>query len=519
MQLRALSETELGHIHEATLKVLAETGVGFKDSPQAQEILGTAGCRVENERVYFPLEVITEGLARIPDRNSLDYYNHYLGFTGPVSLKQGDVSFGLIGNAFTIHDYETGDARSCLESDVNDKLLVLDSLTNFDYDCCNLFTAHDRGVGDRVARPYDTSDAAPNFLRQWVCGRAVSGRKTMPFGAINTTQEERRLTTLGRAILEGIESTEALLKRQLRFVWCNPLSPLRIKGSEADAIIAAARSGHGMNMISPEVMWGATGPVTLAGSLVQHNAEVLAGVLLSQFASPGSACIYGCVSAPMDLRNAEISHGNFETALFNAAVVQMADGYGLPTRISPGNTSDNKPSARALAETAVGLHMGAAAGGNIITTGLLDSTLMISYEHLVMVDELINQIRSITKPIATDADSLATEVIDRVCNGDGNFLMDNHTLENMSRDIYYSAFTGRTEDSFTDVYARAHETVKDILSRRDTTDHVPQEILDRLRAVEARLAEDDTTWREGEGEWWRTYVSDLSGKGKATCSR
>jgi len=510
MQLRALSETELGRIHEATLKVLAKTGVGFKDSPQAQEILKTAGCRVEDERVYFPHKVIAQGLARIPDRNSLDYYNHYLAFTGPISLKQGDVSFGLIGNAFTIHDYETGEARNCLESDVNDKLLMLDALPNFDYDCCNLVTAHDRGIGDRVARPYDTSDAALNFLRQWVCGRAAPGRKTMPFGAINTTQEERRLTTLGRAILEGAQSTEELLKRQLSFVWCNPLSPLRIKGSEANAIIAAARSGHGMSMISPEVMWGATGPVTLAGALVQHNAEVLAGVLLSQFASPGSACIYGCVSAPMDLRNAEISHGNFETDLFNAAVVQIADSYGLPSRISPGNTSQIRPSPRAYAETAVGLYLGSAAGGNIITTGLLDSTVRISYEHLVVVNELVNQIRNVTKPIATDADSLATEVIDRVCNGYGNFLMDNHTLENMSRDVRYSAFTGRTEDSFTDVYARAHETVKEILSRRRTTDHVPPDILDRLRAVEARLAEDDTTWREGEGDWWRTYVGDIA---------
>jgi len=111
MQLRVLSETELGRIHEATLKVLAKTGVGFKDSPQAQEIIKTAGCRAENERVYLPHDVIAQGLAHIPDRNSLDYYNHYLAFTGPITLKQGDVSFGLIGNAFTIHTSMVASAR------------------------------------------------------------------------------------------------------------------------------------------------------------------------------------------------------------------------------------------------------------------------------------------------------------------------------------------------------------------------------------------------------------------------
>lgn len=509
MQLQVLPEEDLNRIREATLTVLQKSGIGFGGSAEAYEICATNGCRTANGRVYFPPEAVEEGLARIPDRNGLDYYNRFLGFTGPVSLKQGDVSFGLIGNAFTIHDHESGKARSCLESDVNDKLLVLDSLPNFDYDCCNLFTAASRGIGKAVPRPYDNAEAGPRFLRQWVCGRALPGRKTMPFGCINTTSEEQRLTVLGRAILEGTKNTIALLQRQLRFVWCNPLSPLQIKGSEANAIIEAARSGIGMNMISPEVMWGATGPVTMAGALVQHNAEVLAGALLSQFASPGSACIYGCVSAPMDMHTTDTSHGAFETGLFDAAVVQLADSYGLPSRISPGNTSQVRPGPRALTETTMGLHLGAAAGGNIITTGLLDSTIRISYEHLVVVDETINQIRNITKPVATDADSLALEVIERVCDSDGNYLMDNHTLENMKRDVYYSDFCGRTEDSFTNVYDRAHQKVKEVLARRDTDAHVDTDILTKLEAVEARLKADDTTWRTGEGNWWTTYLEDI----------
>jgi trimethylamine--corrinoid protein Co-methyltransferase len=509
MQAKVLSDQEFERIKEATLTVLEKTGVEFKDSPEAQKIFSANGCRIVGDRVHFPPNVVKEGLSMVPNRETIDYYNHWLAFTGPVSLKKGDVSFGLIGNAFTIHDYEAGESRNCLETDINDKLLVLDSLPNFDYDCCNLFTASSRGIGDPVPRPYDNGEAGPAFLRQWVCGRAVPGRKTLPFGAINTTQEERRLTTLGRAILEGVESTEVFLNRKLDFVWCNPLSPLKIKGSEADGIIRVARSGHGVSMISPEVMWGATGPVTLAGSLVVHNAEVLAGVLLSQFANPGSVCIYGCVSAPMDMHTTDTSHGAFETALFDAAVVQLADSYGLPSRISPGNTSQVRPSPRAYAETAMGLYLGAAAGGNIITTGLLDSTIRISYEHLVVVDELINQVRNITKPVATDADSLALEVIDRVCNGEGNFLSDEHTLENMKRDVYYSAFTGRTEDSFMDVYDRAHQKVKEILSRLDTDEHVDKEILSRLEAVEARLKEDDNTWRTGKDDWWTTYLENL----------
>lgn len=254
---------------------------------------------------------------------------------------------------------------------------------------------------------------------------------------------------------------------------------------------------------------GGTGPVTMGGALVQHNAEVLAGLVLAQLSRAGSPFIYGCVSAPMDLRNAEISQGSFETGMFNAAVVQLADRYGLPSRISPGNTSDRKPSARALVETAVGLILGTAAGGNIITTGLLDSTLMISYEHLFAVDELINQIRSVAGGIATDADSLALEVIAQYGHPGGNYLAAEHTLKYMKRDIYYSEFSGRIEASYEDIYAKAHRRVTDILARRHTDIHVTKDILTRLEAVQARLYEDDATWRTDAGDWWTFYMQDL----------
>jgi trimethylamine:corrinoid methyltransferase-like protein len=225
-------------------------------------------------------------------------------------------------------------------------------------------------------------------------------------------------------------------------------------------------------------------------------------------ASPGSPFVYGCVSAPMDLRNAEISHGNYETALFSAALVQIADSYGLPTRISPGNFSDNKPSARALSGTAIGLYMGAAAGGSIITTSLLDSTLTISYEHMVLVDEMINQLRSITGGIATDADSLALDAIGQCGHPGGDYLAADHTMKFMKRDVYYSEFVGRTPDSYEDAYDKAHRRVKEILARRDTDEHVDKDILARLEAVEARVKADDTTWRTGEGDWWRAYLGD-----------
>lgn len=510
MQLRVLSEDDCSRIHEATLRVLEKTGVWFQNSPEAHEIFDGAGCTVESGgRVLFPPKVVTEALARVPDRNGLLADFRYLALAQPLGLGQGEVHFGLIGNAFYIHDHEAHASRNCLETDIPDKLLVLDMLPNFEYDCCNLFTASERGLGKSVRPSYGALDDCVAFLRRYVYGRAVPGRKQLPINTLNCCSEESRLTILGHAILEGPAATDTLRTTGFGFPWVNPQSPLQYKPDDARAIIAAARSGRDWNMISPEVMMGGTGPVTMAGALVQHNAEVLAGLVLAQLARAGSPFIYGCVTAPMDLRNAEISQGGFETALFNAAVVQIADRYGLPTRISPGNTSDRTPGPRALTETAVGLYIGAAAGGNIITTGLLDSTLMISYEHLVMVNELINQIRSITRGVATDAESLALDAIGECGHPGGNYLACEHTARFLRRDIYYSEFCGRVTESYEDCYEKAHRRVKEIMERRDTNAHVEKDVLARVAAVEARLREDNKTWRQGQEHWWAFYVQDL----------
>jgi trimethylamine--corrinoid protein Co-methyltransferase len=265
--------------------------------------------------------------------------------------------------------------------------------------------------------------------------------------------------------------------------------------------------------------------VTVAGSVVQANAELLAGMVLTQLAQAGTPVIYGCVGAPADLRSAQINHGNLETGLLNVATVQMADHYGLPSRISPPNTSDRKPGVRAAVEQVMGLHLGIAAGGNLITTGLLDSTLMISYEHLVLVDELIGQIKSITRGIdTTDEISMAVDEIKEHGHPSPGFLSSDHTLKNMKRDIYYSDYTGRTEKSYEEWYDKAHRQVKRVLDRKPAEWLIDPTIEKRLAAVEARLSEDNLSWRKGldagtrwnranwqtgDDAWWRFYVQDL----------
>ena len=295
-------------------------------------------------------------------------------------------------------------------------------------------------------------------------------------------------------------------------IWCNPISPLQYHPEQVEEIIQGLKT-HGSNcyvMFSPEVMLGGTGPVTMAGALVQHNAEVMSGVILTQLIAPGTRAIYGSVSGVMDLRTADISLGSLESTTFNGCVVQLADFYGLPSRIQFGNTSARRPGIRAAVETAWGLHMGIMAGANLVNAGLLDSTLMLSLEHLVLVDELTSQIRSAKAATVVDTERLALDVVRQEGRPSTNYLGHDHTVDHMKEAMYYSDFTGRTPKSYEDWYELAHEKVQAILRRGRENAAADPAIAERAKAVAARLSEDDHTWREGQDGWWREYVQDLT---------
>lgn len=519
MNLRILSDEQLHTIHQASLKILSEVGVQFRGCPEALTVLESGGCRIDEERAYFSKEIIEECIGRIPPREDATFFVPTFGMNEALSLKKGESHFGLIGNAYYFFDFETAAYRDCREEDKENKALILEHLDNFEFDFCLLYYHSERSGSDSRAAGNTVGNnpkSCVEFLTRWVSDRAAGEGRRFPIAHPRYSAEEIRLATLGNMVLDGNSKRmeDLMEKSDLSFVWCNPISPLQYHPDEAARIVETARSNRRYRtiIISPEVMMGATGPVTLAGTLVQLNAEVLAGTILAQLANPGTQVIYGCVSAPMDLRNAEISQGNFETAMLNAAAVQLADRYGLPSRIAPGNTSDRKPGLRAAVENAVGLVMGAAAGGNLITTGLLDSTLMISYEHLALVDELISQVKNVTRDISTDADSLALEVIQRAGHPSPDFLLDEHTLRHMTRDVYYSDFTGRVKSSYEEWSGKAHDRVKDILGRRAPGPdgaRVSAGVAKRLDAVLRVLDENTALLKKEDPDWWQVFTRDF----------
>ena len=102
-----------------------------------------------------------------------------------------------------------------------------------------------------------------------------------------------------------------------------------------EIVMETARAGLTVNVLSM-AMSGGSSPVTLAGTLVDHNAEVLGGLVLSQCTQKGAKFVYGSSTTAMDLRLASASVGSPECALINAGVAQMATYYLLPSWVAGG---------------------------------------------------------------------------------------------------------------------------------------------------------------------------------------
>jgi len=525
MQWRILSEQDIRAVDEATLDILEEAGVWIGDCPPAVEVFRQVGCTLDGERVRIPRPLVRDSLAALPDRNDLKLCTVMLGFAEPVGLKRAEVHFGLIGNPYYLYDFEKG-RRDLVDTDQHDKDLLLDHLPNFEFDACGIIPASQRQRGPATFR-YDTPEDCIRFLQSRIHRRRAAAGRKLPLGVAiphkdisnprvmghrNSTAPLARLETLGHMIIHGPHQTEALLSQDTPLVWCNPISPLKLHPEQLLEIMQAVEE-HGQRcfvMISPEVLGGASAPVTLAGALAQHNAEVLAGLVFAQLCRPGTPVIYGCVSGVFDMRTAEPSLGSLESVALNLAAAQMADHYGLPSRIQAGNTSAPKPGVRAAVETALGTQMALAAGANLVTTGLLDCTLMLSYEHLVLQDELIGQLRGAVEGVSADKDHLAKDVIVQEALGSAGYLAHDHTLRHMKEAVYYSDFTGRTAKSYEDWYDLAHEKVRQIFARRDHGEgDLDQAVADRAAAVAARLKQDNTTWRVEKHEWWKSYVREL----------
>jgi trimethylamine--corrinoid protein Co-methyltransferase len=282
--------------------------------------------------------------------------------------------------------------------------------------------------------------------------------------------------------LEGIEqvirmaeiiagSHRRLQERPMISMITCSISPFKIDSLYGDMLVAIAKAG--IPVVCPaEPLCGATSPVTLAGTLVVQVVDSLAGVIISQLANPGTPVIYGSVASSTDLRDMKYITGSVEMGLLNAAGAQMAQFYKLPFYATGGMSDSNTIDAQGGYESSITALLCALAGANFIhdAAGLMEFALTMSYEKLIIDNEILGMVMRAVKGIEVNDETLAFDVIKEAGPG-GHFVSSRHTRTHMRREHYKPTLSNREfretweEHGSKDIFQRAREWVEEILDK------------------------------------------------------
>jgi len=177
--------------------------------------------------------------------------------------------------------------------------------------------------------------------------------------------------------------------------------------------------------------------VTLVGSLVQHAAETLSGVVISQAASPGAPILWGGSPAIFDLRYETTPMGAIETMMIDCAFSEIGHHLGLPTQAYISLSDAKQLDAQAGLETGIGATLAALSGINSISgPGMLDFESCQSLEKLVVDNEICGMTARLLRGIEPKDDFPARPIFEELLR-DGHLLIAKHTRRHVRSEIRF----------------------------------------------------------------------------------
>ncbi|UCD80315.1 MAG: trimethylamine methyltransferase family protein, partial [Desulfobacterales bacterium] len=222
------------------------------------------------------------------------------------------------------------------------------------------------------------------------------------------------------------------------------LSPLSYDDRMLSAMMTYARAGM-PQLISSLCIAGATSPVTMEGTLVVQNAEILAGIILTQLVREGTPVVFAGQSSSAAMRYGTLSIGAPEMAINTAATAQMARFYGLPSRSGGALTDSKICDGQSGSESMMNQLMATLSGINFVlhSAGILETYLVASYEKFILDDEICGMCKRIRHGEHITDERLAVDLICRVGPG-GEYLTQNHTFRNFRSELYQPAIEERS---------------------------------------------------------------------------
>ncbi len=454
--LTVLSEEAKKAIHDAALKILKEIGMKILH-PGALETLRSGGCQVENENIVkIPTELVLQSVDSAP--NNIEIYdrlgNHVMDLGGRRAY------FGTGSDLIYAHEADTGKRHQCVLEDIGIAAAVCDAMPNIDF---IMSFAHPHEVNPERSYVLSFQAMASNCIKPIV--NTAAGRNDLS-----------RMWEIS-CVLRGGE--EALRQKPYFIHYAEPISPLKFPFDSLDKALFCAEKGIPL-IYSPAPIAGSTAPMSIAGHVAQGLAECFCGLVLHQLTAKGGPFLMGMGPAVLDMATSQCSYNAPEYLMAYQAMIEMSLYYDLPNWGYAGTSDSQIPDEQATFEAGLEVYIATMAGSNLNhDVGYLDFGRTGSLEMIVVLDEIIDQVRRMNQGIPVNEDFLAVDVI-RDVGPDGNFLTHPHTLKHMRATqwrpklISRAGFEKWQADGETTLMDRARERLAQIRAEHQPTPIEPE---------------------------------------------
>ena len=464
--LKLLNQDRIEQLHKAATTILAETGLNVHHLEMRRK-LADAGARLGKEaRVRIPARMVEQALSTA--KREVVVYNRLGEPVMPLGPHQ--IYFGTGSDLVYTRDAETTERRKSVLEDVACSARLCDALDEIDF---VMSFALPKDVPNEDAEPQQYYTILHNTVKP-VIMTSFSGQDAF-----------ERMHEMACTIAGG---DEAFRQRPNYIMYSQFVSPLQHDLQAVERLVFCA--DHEIPLIYvPTIMPGASGPLTLAGSLALAAAESLAGLVMHQLQRPGAPFIFGACVSRLDMRTMLFPYGSPEWRLNDLVMAELARHYGLPVFGTGGATDSKLTDAQTGAEYGTSLLVAALAGTNLIhDVGYLDSGLTGSLESIVLGAEQIRWVKRFLSGFKVSDDTLALDVTAQVGPA-GDFLGHDHTVEYLRRTMWVPYVTDHVgHDSWAaagakDYAARAREHARQLIES-----HQPQSIDDSTDVTLRRLS-------------------------------
>jgi len=443
--IKVLTRDEVREIHLTSLRVLQQAGAIFEDAGILKR-LEEAGSDVDygKQTAKIPEYLVKEVLRKAPSSFTLSGRNRKYD----VHLGDGRAYARTCGGQPFLVD-RNGLYRDATKKDTANLTRLADGLNNIDIQ---------EGVVDPQDVPHEVRDVhacsitfrnteKPVFYQAGSPEAARAYIKMASVIAGDENQLKKRPTIAGRLTSHiPLGYTRELLLYALEFI----------------------KREIPIDVVTSHFV-GATTPVTLAGTLVEINATLLAGVVMTQLLSPGTPVMCGAAGWSMDMKTTAIRSSPPEGALMVAALAQLAKFYSLPSGTYTAFTDSKLLDQQTGYEKAAISLLPLLAGINVHWgAGVVGSAIAASYEQLVIDNEILGMLKRMVEGISVNDDTLAVDLICRV-GPRGNYLGEEHTVKYLLKEHWMPRISekrtleGWRKAGAKDIAQKAWEVAEEIL--------------------------------------------------------